>query len=74
MQDSITKRYRGIFILLFNKTFEFLSYFIICDGKDIYQNLNSEIQNKSKIIANGIDFEDFIRDNELGKKFRKSNK
>ena len=74
MQDSITKRYRGIFILLFNKTFEYLSDFIICDGKDIYQSLNSKIQNKSKIIANGIDFEDFKRDNALGKKFRKSNK
>ena len=74
MQDSITKRYSGIFILLFNKTFEYLSDFIICDGKDIYQSLNSKIQNKSKIIVNGIDFEDFKKDNELGKKFRKSNK
>ena len=74
LQDSITRRYRGIFILLFNKIFEYLSDFIICDGKNIYQSLNSKIQKKSTILLNGIDFKNLKKSNDLGEKFRKNNK
>ncbi|MFL2998621.1 MAG: glycosyltransferase [Candidatus Neomarinimicrobiota bacterium] len=74
LQDSITKRYRGIFILLFNKILEYLSDFIICDGKDIYESLNFKIQKQSEIIVNGIDFEDLKKNDDLRKRFRKNNR
>ncbi len=74
LQDSITKRYGGIFILFFNKIFEYLSDFIVCDGKDIYQSLSFNLQKKSKVIINGIDFQNLKKTNNLGQKFRKSNK
>jgi glycosyltransferase involved in cell wall biosynthesis len=74
LQDSITKRYGGIFISLFNKMFEYLSDFIVCDGKDIYESLSFKLKKKSKVIMNGIDFENLKKNSDLGKKFRKSNK
>ena len=54
MQDLISNRFGGLFLIIINYFAKIGPDYIICDGDSIFKSLNKFNQNKAAIILNGI--------------------
>ena len=70
IQDLISKRYFGIFNLLFNIISIYFPRHIICDGESIKSQLWKKVKNKSTVVFNGVKISDLNRDIHLRSRLR----
>ena len=70
LQDLVSNRYGGLLRFLYNFFAKNNPNSIICDGKSIKSILNTRIKTKCKIVLNGIDENEFQRDEAKRKNIR----
>ena len=70
LQDLVSNRYGGLLRFLFNFFAKNNPNSIICDGKSIKSILTTRIKTKCKIVLNGIDENEFQRDEAKRKNIR----
>jgi len=67
LQDLISSRFGGLLLKLLNFLAKVGPNFIICDGKSIFDSLNTHNQSKANVILNGVQTDLFQRTEKLRK-------
>jgi len=67
LQDLISSRFGGLLLKLLNFLAKVGPNFIICDGKSVFDSLNTHNQSKANVILNGVQTDLFQRTKKLRK-------